>query len=145
MLKLFYWLVNQFCSPTLSKFEDLAHPAQDMNWNGPHAQGKSTRLNSRRSATTSPWYTLQNRPRVSVSTPTTSRVSIRTMGTLDKAAVSRALKGRHSRGSTKSRDVPNNAQRRTLETLSKAGKPLLARISDDILTQHERLMGQLSQ
>ena len=79
-----------------------------------------------------------------VSNGPASPYDIWTMGTLDKAAVSRALKSLHDRGLTRIRDVPNSARRRTLVTLSKAGKELHDRMFDDILTRHERLVGELS-
>jgi DNA-binding MarR family transcriptional regulator len=66
------------------------------------------------------------------------------MGSLDKAAVSRALKSLDGRGLIGIRDVPNSSRRRTLVTLSKAGRQLHNRMFDDILIRHERLVGELS-
>lgn len=73
-----------------------------------------------------------------------SAYDIWTLGSLDKAAVSRALKNLDGRGLIKIRDVPNSARRRTLVTLSKAGRQLHDRMFDDILIRHERLVGELS-
>jgi DNA-binding MarR family transcriptional regulator len=73
-----------------------------------------------------------------------SAYDIWTMGSLDKAAVSRALKSLDGRGLIGIRDVPNSSRRRTLVTLSKAGRQLHNRMFDDILIRHERLVGELS-
>lgn len=73
-----------------------------------------------------------------------SAYDIWTLGSLDKAAVSRALKSLDGRGLIGIRDVPNSARRRTLVTLSKAGRQLHDRMFDDILIRHERLVGELS-
>lgn len=73
-----------------------------------------------------------------------SAYDIWTLGSLDKAAVSRALKSLNARGLIGVRDVPDNARRRTLVTLSKAGRQLHDRMFDDILIRHERLVGELT-
>jgi len=73
-----------------------------------------------------------------------SAYDIWTLGSLDKAAVSRALKSLDDRGLVGIREVANSARRRSLVTLSKTGRRLHDRMFDDILIRHERLIGELS-
>src|SRR5262249_27800931 len=73
-----------------------------------------------------------------------SAYDIWTLGTLEKAAVSRALKALLDRGIVAVRDDRRSARRRSLVSLTKAGRQLHDATFDEIVVRHQRLVGDLT-
>ena len=73
-----------------------------------------------------------------------SAYDIWTLGSLDKAAVSRAVKALQARGLVQVKEVPNNNRRRTLITLTVAGRKLSDQTFDEIVRRHGRLVAKLT-
>jgi DNA-binding MarR family transcriptional regulator len=73
-----------------------------------------------------------------------SAYDIWTLGTLEKAAVSRALRGLVDRGFVVIRDDHKSARRRSVVSLTKAGRRLHDLTFDEIVIRHQRLMGDLT-
>jgi len=73
-----------------------------------------------------------------------SAYDIWTLGTLEKAAVSRALRGLLDRGIVTVRNDRNSARRRSVVSLTKAGRRLHDETFDEIVVRHQRLVGDLT-
>jgi DNA-binding MarR family transcriptional regulator len=73
-----------------------------------------------------------------------SAYDIWTLGTLDKAAVSRAVKALANRGLVSIRNDRKSSRRRSVVALTKAGQQLHDRSFDEILCRHQRLAGDLT-
>jgi DNA-binding MarR family transcriptional regulator len=73
-----------------------------------------------------------------------SAYDISTLGTLEKAAVSRALRGLVDRGLIAIRDDRKSARRRSVVSLTKAGRRLHDLTFDEIVIRHQRLVGDLT-
>ena len=73
-----------------------------------------------------------------------SAYDIWTLGSLDKAAVRRAVKALQTRGLVQVKEVPKNNRRRTLITLTVAGRKLSDQTFDEIVKRHERLVAKLT-
>jgi DNA-binding MarR family transcriptional regulator len=73
-----------------------------------------------------------------------SAYDIWTLGTLEKAAVSRALRGLVDRGFVVIRDDRKSTRRRSVVSLTKAGRRLHDLTFDQIVIRHQRLVGDLT-
>lgn len=73
-----------------------------------------------------------------------SAYDIWTLGSLEKAAVSRALRGLVDRGIVVIRDDRKSTRRRSVASLTKAGRRLHDQTFDEILLRHQRLVGDLT-
>jgi DNA-binding MarR family transcriptional regulator len=73
-----------------------------------------------------------------------SAYDIWTLGTLEKAAVSRALRGLVDRGFVAIRDDRTSTRRRSVVSLTKAGGRLHDLTFDQIVIRHRRLVGDLT-
>ena len=73
-----------------------------------------------------------------------SAYDIWTLGSLEKAAVSRALKVLGDRRIVAVRDDRRSARRRSVVSLTKAGRALHDSMFDEILLRHQRLVGDLT-
>lgn len=73
-----------------------------------------------------------------------SAYDIWTLGTLDKAAVSRALRVLAERGLIAIRNDKKSTRRRSTVALTKAGRQLHDRSFDEIVLRHQRLVGGLT-
>lgn len=73
-----------------------------------------------------------------------SAYDIWTVGSLDKAAVSRALKSLEKRKFLSINPVPKNSRRRTTISLTRQGRDLHERTFEEILSRHDRLLAGLS-
>lgn len=73
-----------------------------------------------------------------------SAYDIWTLGSLEKAAVSRALRGLTDRRIVTTRDDRSSARRRSVVSLTKAGRKLHDLTFDEIVVQHQRLLGDLT-
>ncbi|MCA6107013.1 MarR family winged helix-turn-helix transcriptional regulator [Bradyrhizobium cenepequi] len=73
-----------------------------------------------------------------------SAYDIWTLGSLEKAAVSRALRGLVDRGIIVVRNDRKSARRRSVVSLTKAGRRLHDRTFDEIIVRHQRLVGDLT-
>ncbi|QUS41954.1 MarR family transcriptional regulator [Tardiphaga alba] len=73
-----------------------------------------------------------------------SAYEIWTIGNLDKAAVSRAVKSLETRGLVTVNDVPKSARRRTAISLTPAGRKLTDQIFSEVIKRHRRLLGALT-
>ena len=73
-----------------------------------------------------------------------SAYDIWTLGSLEKAAVSRALRGLLDRRLVAVRDDRRSARRRSVVSLTKAGRNLHDSTFDEIVLRHQRLVGDLS-
>lgn len=73
-----------------------------------------------------------------------SAYEIWTLGSLDKAAVSRALKSLEQRKLVTIRDVPDSARRRTVNSLTRLGRELNEKTFAEIVKRHGRLIGNLT-
>ena len=73
-----------------------------------------------------------------------SAYDIWTLGALEKAAVSRALRGLVDRDIVAMRNDRNSARRRSVVSLTKAGRRLHDQTLDEILVRHHRLVGDLT-
>lgn len=73
-----------------------------------------------------------------------SAYDIWTLGILDKAAVSRALRVLSDRKIVTIKDVPGSSRRRTVIALTRQGQELNDRCFVEIVRRHDRLLGNLS-
>lgn len=73
-----------------------------------------------------------------------SAYEIWTLGNLDKAAVSRALKVMERRKLVMIRDVPESTRRRTVVSLTRLGRELNKKTFGEIIQRHGRLIGSLT-
>jgi len=73
-----------------------------------------------------------------------SAYDIWTLGSLEKAAVSRALRGLVDRGIIVIRNDRKSARRRSVVSLTKAGRRLHDLTFDEIIVRHQRLVGDLT-
>jgi DNA-binding MarR family transcriptional regulator len=73
-----------------------------------------------------------------------SAYDIWTLGTLEKAAVSRALRGLVDRSFVAIRDDRKSTRRRSVVSLTKAGRRLHDLTFDEIVIRHQRLVGDLT-
>ncbi|MEN3350105.1 MAG: hypothetical protein V7632_3740 [Bradyrhizobium sp.] len=73
-----------------------------------------------------------------------SAYDIWTLGSLEKAAVSRALRGLDDRGIIVIRNDRKSARGRSVVSLTKAGRKLHDLTFDEIVVRHQRLVGDLT-
>lgn len=73
-----------------------------------------------------------------------SAYDIWTLGSLEKAAVSRALRGLVDRDIIAIRNDRKSNRRRSVVSLTKAGRRLHDQTFDEIVVRHQRLMGDLT-
>jgi DNA-binding MarR family transcriptional regulator len=74
-----------------------------------------------------------------------SAYDIWTMGSLDKAAVSRAVKSLEKRNLVTISAVPKNSRRRTAISLTASGRKLNDETFQEIIVRHQRLLAGLSE